>query len=178
MLRGNVGFVMNDHEGALRDFDRAAALDPSSFANQYNRASALGRLKRHAEAVEPATRAIELQPSNPQGPHLRAMLYGELGKYDQALRDFIDTFRLDDSMKTLQSIGQTYQKLSADPGAMERFASDFKLGAGGTAARIVRARYYLANGNYRAAIDDLNQAIRVNPRSARAYSLRAEANRA
>jgi tetratricopeptide (TPR) repeat protein len=175
MLRGHAQWARNGIEAALKDFTQSAAIDPSNYVTHYNRASALGQLKRPDEGIAAAAKAIDLNPRDPRGFRLRATLYQDLGQYSNALRDYINAFLLDDSVETLQLIGQTYRKEGRVPDSIEQFADQFKLNVKSTTPRIVRARLYLVLKNNAAAVKDLDEVIRSNPRLPIAYELRADA---
>lgn len=175
MLRGHANWARNDLETAAKDFAEAAALDPTNYLALYNQASALGALKRPAEAVPVASAAIKLDATDSRGFRLRASLYQDLGRTDAALRDYIDAFRLDNDVESLELIGHIYQKRGGMPESLEQMTAEFKVSPKGPTPRLLRARMHLALGNREAAIKDLDEVVRQFPRLSYAYVLRAEA---
>jgi len=178
LLKGDADWTQNNLDAALTDYSQATEIDSSNYDAQYGRASVLGKLARPGEAMDLADKLVQLNPSDPRGFLLRAALYSDLGQNGKALADRIRAFQLDDSADTLRLIAQTYRSQGQIPDSMEQLAHDFKLSPTSSAPRILHARMLLAINENAAAIRDLDEVIRRIPRSAKAYSLRADANNA
>jgi tetratricopeptide (TPR) repeat protein len=170
MLRGHARWAQNDIEAALADFTLAAQSEPSNCFTHFNRASALGKLN----ALKKAFRPPRMQSSSTQSFRPRASLYQDGGQNGNALKDYIEVFHLEDSADALHLIGRICQKQGQIPEALSRFAADFRPNANSSTPQIVRARLYLALNDYAAALKDLNEVIRANPRLSYAYELRAD----
>ncbi|HAT72406.1 MAG TPA: hypothetical protein DCS63_06285 [Elusimicrobia bacterium] len=104
--RGVAYGVMEYHDEALADFERAIALDPSVPSYYHDRGLALHRLKRNEEAVRDFTRLIELEPANARGYYLRAVSYTNLKQLDKAEPDLDRAVQLDPKMKDEASVRQ------------------------------------------------------------------------
>ena len=92
-VRGLCYSELGQHDNALADFDRAiefaTELDDDEsdlFAARSQAHHALGRLE---DALADCERALELSPDDPTIQHNRAYYQKELGRYDEALENFL-----------------------------------------------------------------------------------------
>jgi len=104
--RGIAYGIMEYHDKASGDFDKAIALDPSVAAYYQDRGLALHRLKRNEEAVRDFSRVIELEPGNSRAYYLRAVSYTNLKQLDKAEPDLDKAVELDPKMKDEASVRQ------------------------------------------------------------------------
>jgi tetratricopeptide (TPR) repeat protein len=87
-LRSEVQNKLGDHEAAIKDADKALALDPKGpWAAKALRSKAFAaiQLGRHDEALAAATKAVELEPANGLGHLYRGMALAKLGRKAVAL---------------------------------------------------------------------------------------------
>lgn len=90
--KGNEFFRANDNERALECY--ADALSESDLPSSYlttllsNKAAALMKLKRYEEAVKDLTKSIDADSENVKAYVRRAQCYTEVGKYEEAVRDY------------------------------------------------------------------------------------------
>jgi lipoprotein NlpI len=86
----NLGEIY-DHEGlpekAILFLDKAVALSPDFPQYSVNRAAALNRLGRYAEAIDDCNRAIQWNPGFAGAYINRAVALNDLGRYAEALDD-------------------------------------------------------------------------------------------
>jgi tetratricopeptide (TPR) repeat protein len=80
----------HDYQNACRYFDAAIRTDPNMWSAYYNRATAYGRQKKWAAALQDLNSTIRLKPSFFTATFARAELNGQLGNYRASLTD-LDT---------------------------------------------------------------------------------------
>ncbi|WP_187437502.1 tetratricopeptide repeat protein [Bradyrhizobium rifense] len=82
--RGAILMARHELHGAIAEFDRAIAIEPSSAAFA-NRGSAFHQLGQFDEAHDSYRRAIELAPSNPQNHFVLSEVLTQMGREDEAI---------------------------------------------------------------------------------------------
>jgi serine/threonine-protein kinase len=82
-------------EEALREFERAIELDPSSAHAHYHYAWCLTVMCHRAEAMASARRATELEPLSPHIQAYSAMILVQCGEFEAALQLASNTLELD-----------------------------------------------------------------------------------
>jgi len=80
---------------ALREFERAIELDPSSAHAHYQHAWCLTVTGRRAEALASARRATELEPLSPHIQAYSAMIMVQCGEFEVARQHAVNTLELD-----------------------------------------------------------------------------------
>jgi tetratricopeptide (TPR) repeat protein len=85
--RGHARDRAGDVAGALADYERAVAVDPSYAVAHYNRAGALARLGRAEEAIQAYGRGLAIR-DDPWPRVERGKLLAARGEHAQALADF------------------------------------------------------------------------------------------
>jgi tetratricopeptide (TPR) repeat protein len=95
-MRGAIYLLEKRDPGkAEPDFAAAIKLNPKHKLARTNRASALGMLSRHNEALQEFEKAIELAPTDSMAFANRGSLWIEMRKDDKALADFEKAITLD-----------------------------------------------------------------------------------
>jgi len=98
----------------------AVAVAPDDFVQHYRLAFTLWNQYRPAEAVEPATKAIELDPAKPGGWRVRANVLAQLGRHQESLADYNELLRVEpqnhhswrDRGRLLFELGRTEEALN------------------------------------------------------------------
>lgn len=130
--RGYAFLALDWEEAALRDFDRALALDPQ-FRDVYQVRTQIFRERRdYTRAAEELSRLIEFSPRDPVLYVERGSTLAFAGAFDAALRDF----------STAISIAESYEPIA-----------DFYL---------ARAGAFEMAGHYDAALRDIDTALARN----------------
>lgn len=86
-------YLRNDHQLALKRYDRALELAPNNAEAMYNRAVVLRKLKRAGEGLKDINEALRLDPNFVLALILRAGLFWENGEKDQARADLAEAMR-------------------------------------------------------------------------------------
>jgi len=79
---------LNKHERAIKDYDRAIALNPNDTAAYNNRGLAYADLNKHERAIKDYDKAIALNPALAEAYSNRGLAYAELNKYERAIEDY------------------------------------------------------------------------------------------
>lgn len=85
--RGRLRTLEGDLDGALRDFDRALALEPDLVSARNNRGVARGMAGDLEGAIADWTAALEIEPRNPEARRNRGVARVELGRGAEAVVD-------------------------------------------------------------------------------------------
>jgi tetratricopeptide (TPR) repeat protein len=92
--RGATYWYINRWDLAVKDLDRAIALDPNNaraFRERSNGYRSIGRLDR---ALADANKAVQLDPNDPKAFDNRGNVFIDDQQYDRALADFNEALRL------------------------------------------------------------------------------------
>lgn len=156
--RGSVYYYnLKQPEKAIPDFSTCISLDPYNAEAYSSRALAYADLGMIEKAFEGFSTAMKLDPEE-DGPYIhRATLYGKLGKEAEAQEDW-----------------RTAEALRSHKGA-EYYSAALAHNPQNIGARYLRAKAFLRSAQYRSALDDLSQIIRIDPSATQAYYLRGQA---
>ncbi|XP_018419983.1 PREDICTED: tetratricopeptide repeat protein 6 [Nanorana parkeri] len=86
--RGITNMLLQDVQGALRDFHMVINLCPVSSAAYFNRASLHNTLQQYEEAESDISQALIIQPGDPVMYKLRADTRGKMGMAKEAIEDY------------------------------------------------------------------------------------------
>jgi eukaryotic-like serine/threonine-protein kinase len=101
--------IETDPAGALADFDRALALDPTTHFALQNKAHVLSEhLKRPADGLKTLDRLIDLYPGYVQARIGRAVVLARQGRRAEAVADVADSLARDRSAPTLYQAANVY----------------------------------------------------------------------
>ena len=84
----------------MADYDACLALDPQNAHAHHNRGIGLQQLRRHHEAADAFTRAIELdegRATQANAYFMRGQALDAAGEYERAVKDFTRALHLDAS---------------------------------------------------------------------------------
>lgn len=131
--------VRNDHQAALDDLNEALRLSPDYVDGLIERGVVLNRLARPREAISDLERALKLEPGRPDAAAVLGEAHSILGQFDVAERMF------DDVLATApeNELGFVY----------------FHRGM----LNMRRGQVTYENKYYGSAIEDLDEAIRLDP---------------
>ena len=86
--RGLAKYHLGNYEAAIKDFDKAIALNPQFAPYYYNRGLAKGDLGYYEEAIKDFDKAIELNPQYAEAYFKRGNAKIALGNYAEAIKDY------------------------------------------------------------------------------------------
>jgi len=171
--RGWAYRLAGNHDLALKDFDRAAALRPN-FAKTFISRGSLHRDMGNLEsAVSDFDRAIKLEPKNWEGYFYRARSMRDLGRRYEALKDLDRAVSYSPDqreVKTLQAL------LLAERGeykaALDVVDKIVKSEPNDAMAHYVRAVALNEGGDRRSALRESNRTLEIEPGFTAARTLR------
>eukprot|EP00644_Phytophthora_capsici_P010541 jgi/Phyca11/116364/e_gw1.30.564.1 len=169
LARGNAFRSIGELERAAKDYGSAITLDDRTALYYANRGACYRKLNQSAKALEDLTNAIELDGR--KAPHYfnRALVLHDAGFYREAIIDFSKA--LEDGSTAANAAG----------GASGTSTAQSSNG-GGIGIRVeyralqTRANCYRRLGNLSKCIEDLQIAIKLDPRNASAFSALALAH--
>lgn len=86
--RGVAYWEKGDHDHALRDFDKAIALNPDYAEAYNNRGVAYRKKDEHARAIQDYNKAIDLKPDYAEAYQNRGLAYVRQGEFARGIQDF------------------------------------------------------------------------------------------
>jgi tetratricopeptide (TPR) repeat protein/tRNA A-37 threonylcarbamoyl transferase component Bud32 len=182
--RARVAQKCGDLEAALRDMEKAIALQPAgsrdAAEDQIERGQVLCQREQYAEAVRAFDAALQVLPGNPLAQRWRGAALLELKRYDEAIAAF------DDYLKHGKPVAAVYEArglarekrddlAGALAGALADYGQALALEPGSSRLHTERGWAYLRAGAVKLALDDFNEAVRLDPTSADAYAGRGSA---
>ncbi len=179
--RGNIRFEQQDYPGAIADYDRALALDPSLSRAFHNRGLAYALLGEYDAALRDYAQAIRLDPAYRRAYENRVRLLEQLtaSSSDETLLQQL----ADDYGSLAQLIpeaeapyryrqGVILVQLGDRTAAREAFDAVLRARPQDVDALYERALLHYSGGDLNAALADLDAALRLSPRAANAYYTR------
>jgi predicted AlkP superfamily phosphohydrolase/phosphomutase/Flp pilus assembly protein TadD len=147
-------------------YRKLVAQHPDDGALRASLAGALASLGRYDEALAELDEAVRLSPVNPEAYHNRGAILERQHKREEAIASYRAALRCEPryepSRRALERLGAT-----SEPRPPESPAEQL-------AARLAeRAADLAKRGNYAEAMQTLDEAARIAPRSARVYQYRA-----
>ena len=126
------------YEEAIKSYDKALQIKPDFHEAWNNRGIALRNLGRYEESIDSYDRALQFKPDLYQAWFNRGIALGNLGRYEEA----IDSYQ--QSLKFLPNDANAYYNIGAN--AYYNIGCDYAL-----------------QGNIDLALENLQQAIQLNP---------------
>ncbi len=164
-------YYVQDYQGAVDDFDRFLAIDPSTTIVLQLRGEAKFQLADHAGAVADYSTALEASPDNPELYYLRGFARAEQADWQGAVADFTVVMDLppldgmDFDKRDVALLRRANVKLRAGDHqgaqgdcdlAIERDANDLE-------AHFIRAQARVAMEQFGEAVADLDIVIERYP---------------
>lgn len=174
-LRSIAKINLEDYTGAEADATKALELNPYLTDAWEARGVARQNLGRDREAVEDYRKALELIPRNRQILFNMALAQTEIKEYDDAHKSFEELLRYYPNFSNAY-IGRARLNLASGDTVAARADIDRTLEVNRSSlnAYIMRADIAMnSDHNYKAALADMNEAIKLQPRLSGLYINRA-----
>jgi tetratricopeptide (TPR) repeat protein len=176
---GQEKLKVRDFDGAIPDFERCLQLQPEEFNASFGLGICLWEKEEYKKAREQFARVVELVEKEKPGAPLPGVHQKLLG-CAILLEDFDAAEREATHLIQIQATGEYYydralarQRKGDLKGALEDAASALKEDSHLTKARSLKAEVLLAQGESKAALEELDEAIRLKPSDPTAFLARA-----
>ena len=167
--KGHALTQLEDYEEAIKCFDKAIEINPNLADAWLARGLVLTQLKKDDDAIEQFNKAIELNPEAIDAWNQKGKSLYYLGRYEEAIECHDKTLKIKESEDAYFFRGQSKCALRDYTGALEDFnkVSDKFAFRDEKATSIGHCYYGL--GSYEDAENHYREAIKSNPKLARAY---------
>lgn len=174
-LRSVAKINLEDYSGAEADASKALELNPFLTDAWEARGVARQNLGRAREAVEDYRKALELIPRNRQILFNMALAQTDIKDYDEAAKSYAELLRYYPNFDNAY-LGRARLKLSSGDTIAARADIDktLELNRNSLNAYILRADIAMnSDHDYKAALSDMNEAIKLQPKFSGLYINRA-----
>jgi len=161
-----VDFDAGHYAQAAEAYTKLVQQQPDDGDLRASLAGALGALGRYDEALEQLAVAIRLDPINAEAYHNRGAIYERQGKREAAITEYRNALRYNPQYEPSR---QALQRLGAAPAQAAPQTESEKLAT----AMAERASQAARRGDYRSALNTLDEAARIAPRYALVYQYRS-----
>src|SRR5918998_804142 len=167
--KGHALTQLEEYEEAIKCFDKAIGINPNLADAWLARGLVLTQLKKDDDAIEQFNKAIELNPESIDAWNQKGKSLYYLGRYEEAIECHDKTLKIKESEDAYFFRGQSKCALRDYTGALEDFnkVSDKFAFRDEKATSIGHCYYGL--GSYEDAENHYREAIKSNPKLARAY---------
>lgn len=174
--RGLVHQFRRELDAAIADYDKALAILPSLNAALVNRANAY-RLKGDISAARiDAERAIAQGPNFAPAWKARGQVRAAEGKYAEAIADYSKALEIapgDEDVRLLRA--SAYHRAGDDDKALADYATIVRDAPQHATAYGERARLFLDRSDYALAADNLDSAMKIDPKNPALLNMRGVA---
>ena len=155
---------------ALAAYEAALRTDPGSIEAVLGRGEALVQLQRYPEALSCFDRYLAKGGSPDADVHqLRGLVRAKLGQYAGAIADYSRSLQLEPQSTTQAYRGWAYLVTEAPRKALDDFDAAIQLDPTNGDAYNGRGFAQLKLGDYRAAVADAVQSVRLGPETPRLF---------
>jgi len=175
VIVGRNSLYFEDYVLAIQYFNRAINAKPYQAQPYFYRAIAKFNLEDFAGAEADAAKAIELNPFITDAWEVRGVARQNLGKDSLAIEDYNHALSLLPRNRQLmfnKAMAQT--EIKDFEGADSTYSAIINDFPNFENARLGRARLSLQRGDTLRALDDINDALMLNPKCFNAYAMRAD----
>jgi tetratricopeptide (TPR) repeat protein len=174
LCRGCAYLAANRLTEALRDFDRAIALNPGYIEAYTSRSALYTTLDRYAEAIGDCDKAIALNPKYAEAHNNRGAALGASGRQEEALRAYGTAIALSPAnAKAYCNRGAAYYHTQRLPEALRDFDKAIGLKPDYVDAYCNRGAVHFSEGRLAEAVADFSRTISLDRGYLSAYNNRA-----
>ena len=119
--RGLAYAKLNQHERAIKDYDKAIELNPNDAKAYYNRGLAYAKLNIYELAIKDFSKTIALNPNDAEAYGNRGIVYSKIHRYEEATRDlkkagilFLHSGKREDAVKAFSICFKLRDKIEND----------------------------------------------------------------
>lgn len=154
---------------AIREFQKAIELDPDSAHARDNLASVLAEKGLFREALAEYLAALRIEPESPTAHHNLACFLAIHGP-EMAVSEYREAIRIDPEYPDAHlNLGLSHAEAGRNAEAKEAFQRAIDLAPGDALPRQELGGILLDEGDHRAAIGHLKEAVRLDPASFEAW---------
>jgi tetratricopeptide (TPR) repeat protein len=151
-------------EEAIRDYDRAIALNPSYAKAFYDRGVAFNSMEQVDKALADFDRAIKLDPFYVLSYNQRGLLYENKGFLDKAVNDYNEAISSEPfSPEAYFNLGVLYGRSGSYEQAISHLSKAISIDPDNADYYSNRGAVYSLIGQRDRALEDLNRSIALNP---------------
>ncbi|GMM91892.1 tetratricopeptide repeat protein [Qipengyuania sp. MTN3-11] len=174
--RGRIHYRLENFAQARADYTAAIEIDPENSHTFYNRGLANVKLNDPYSGIEDFSKALALRPDDFEAYFERGMAHTNTGRFDRGVEDFTQAHRLDpDNSFALANRSVANAWLNNRPAAERDFAEVSPHDEAWLIVLHAKAILALEEGDERAAIAYLTDAIKIDPKDLFALHMRADA---
>jgi len=120
--RSDAWYFLDEHDKAMKDLDKALALDPDDAWSFYSRGAIWFEKKDYYKAIEDLSKFLRMEPYEDIGYSKRGDVWHALKEYDKAILDYTMAIGIDPTVEYYWfDRGNTlHDKLEEDPGLPEK----------------------------------------------------------
>ncbi|MFN5989522.1 MAG: tetratricopeptide repeat protein [Dolichospermum sp.] len=164
--RGSAYEGLKEYKQAIADYTQAIQLDHKKAIYYNSRAIAYSQLKDYKQVIADYTQAIQLDPKDAIYHSLRGGAYSKLKDYKQAISDLTETIRRDPKNAPYTMQGLRYSEFKDIKGFLSGYTGLM------SKAYATRGGTYYKLKEYKLAINDYTQAIKIDSQNAEYYAFR------
>ena len=181
--RGKHYFDNKSFQQALFDFGHAAKLAPKDPINAYYAAASEVELRNFSAALAYADQALKADPNYAEALLIRAVVKSKLGDLEESTSDYttllqrfpphkLSTLRL----AALNNRANNFYLMRKDNEALDDAETVLSLYPQDADAHLTRAQILLDRNEAQKALEDVQAAMKEEPRSRRGFALKGSAN--
>lgn len=167
------GIVYSDKKNidlALKDFNKAIAINPQYQGAYNNRGLIYRSIGKYTQAIDDFNKAIDINLEQAITYYNRGGTYISLGSYTQAINDFNRAIEIDSQyVNAYHRRGYAYNQLGMYTEALIDIDLSIELNPQDAKIWQTRGIIHANSGNYQNAIIDLLKAMELDPQYAEAY---------
>ena len=166
LTRGSAYGHLENYKQAIADYTQAIKIGPKKATYYSMRGGVYINLKDYKQAIADYTQAIQLDPKDAIYYSLRGSIYSKLKDYKQAISDLTETIRRDPKNAPYTMQGLRYSEFKDNKGFLSGYTGFM------SKAYATRGVTYYELKEYKLAIDDYTQAIKIDSQNAEYYAFR------